>query len=213
MTAIGIFAGSAASAGASSLAPLEPAAMARLGTIDEGFQSFNIEMVEVTGGKFWKPYHDVGTKPPVPTIANPAGVVPAGMDPSLYQYRPPIDLANPRLRALAGALAPAYMRVSGTWANSTYFHDADTPAPATPPSGFGAVLTIDAPDRSADHDAWRRQRRACAANGRPAPICNRAYHPEAGSASSCVEGGPRPRRSHPRPELGWSNNAMPRRRA
>ena len=33
------------------------------------------------------------------------------------------------------------MRVSGTWANSTYFHDADAPPPATPPEGFGGVLT------------------------------------------------------------------------
>ena len=33
------------------------------------------------------------------------------------------------------------MRVSGTWANSTYFHDADTPAPKAPPAGFGGVLT------------------------------------------------------------------------
>ncbi len=33
------------------------------------------------------------------------------------------------------------MRVSGTWANSTYFYDADGPAPKTPPNGFGGVLT------------------------------------------------------------------------
>ncbi|MGC4049112.1 MAG: hypothetical protein QM757_06305 [Paludibaculum sp.] len=55
--------------------------------------------------------------------------------------RQPLDLANPRLRKLAAALAPTYVRVSGTWANSTYFHDADTPAPATPPPGFGGILT------------------------------------------------------------------------
>ena len=42
---------------------------------------------------------------------------------------------------MAAALGPAYVRVSGTWANSTYFHDADDPAPATPPAGFGGVLT------------------------------------------------------------------------
>ena len=46
-----------------------------------------------------------------------------------------------RLRKLAAALAPAYMRVSGTWANTTYFHDADTAAPTTPPKGFDGVLT------------------------------------------------------------------------
>src|SRR6185295_19661958 len=55
--------------------------------------------------------------------------------------RPPIDLRNQRLLTLAAALGPAYMRVSGTWANSTYFHDSDDPPPASPPAGFGGVLT------------------------------------------------------------------------
>jgi hypothetical protein len=63
------------------------------------------------------------------------------MDPSLYRYRAPIDLSNPQLRKLAAGLAPSYVRVSGTWANSTYFQDSDDPAPATPPAGFGGVLT------------------------------------------------------------------------
>ncbi len=63
------------------------------------------------------------------------------MDPNLHQQRPPIDLRNARLRKLAAALAPAYMRVSGTWANTTYFHDSDAAAPATPPPGFSGVLS------------------------------------------------------------------------
>ena len=62
------------------------------------------------------------------------------MDPGLYQQRPPIDLGNARLRKLAAALAPSYMRASGTWANNTYFHDSDTRAPSTAPEGFGGVL-------------------------------------------------------------------------
>jgi hypothetical protein len=41
---------------------------------------------------------------------------------------------------LAAALAPAYMRVSGTWANTTYFAESDD-TPSTPPSGFRAVLS------------------------------------------------------------------------
>ena len=41
---------------------------------------------------------------------------------------------------MAAALAPAYVRVSGTWANTTYFAESDD-APATPPSGFSAVLS------------------------------------------------------------------------
>jgi len=35
---------------------LDPAKMARIGTVDERFQSYNIEMVEVIGERFWKPY-------------------------------------------------------------------------------------------------------------------------------------------------------------
>jgi hypothetical protein len=82
-------------------------------------------MVEVTGGRFWKPYG--------PNTSSTAGS-------ELFAYRPPINLASPRLRKLAGALAPTYLRVSGTWANATYFADSDT-APSAPPSGFDGVLT------------------------------------------------------------------------
>jgi hypothetical protein len=63
------------------------------------------------------------------------------MDPNLYQYRQPIGLSNPRLRKLAAALGPAYLRVSGTWQNSTYFQDDDEPALKQPPKGFNSVLT------------------------------------------------------------------------
>jgi hypothetical protein len=86
-----------------------PAKMARVGTIDQRFQSYNVEMVEVTGGRFWKPY----------------GPDASDAHSDLYAYRPPIDLADARLRRLAAALAPAYLRVSGTWANATYFADSD----------------------------------------------------------------------------------------
>jgi Glycosyl hydrolase family 79, N-terminal domain len=103
---------------------IDPTNMTRVGTVDERFQSYNIEMVEVTGGRFWKPY---GSVPPT-----------AGTD--LYAYRPPIDLNRIKLRRLAAALAPAYMRISGTWANSTYFSDAENPTSALP-AGFNGILT------------------------------------------------------------------------
>lgn len=45
------------------------------------------------------------------------------------------------MRKLAAALSPAYVRVSGTWANSAYFQDSETAAPANAPSGFNGVLT------------------------------------------------------------------------
>jgi hypothetical protein len=109
-------------------------------TIDERFQSYNIEMVEVTGGRFWKPYasqSDITSATAKQANSNQ----PAGMDPGMYQYRMPIDLSNARLRKLATALGPAYIRVSGTWANTTYFYNSDDPAPTTPPKGFNGVLT------------------------------------------------------------------------
>src|SRR5271168_562939 len=120
-------------------AALDPAKMPKIGSVSERYQSFNLEMIEVTGGRFWAPYKKSTNAAPAPADSQVA--TPAGMDPSLYRYRPPLDLASPRLRKLAAALGPAYMRVSGTWANSTYFQDSDDPAPATPPPGFGGVLT------------------------------------------------------------------------
>jgi heparanase len=117
---------------------IAPDRMQRTGSVDERFQAYNVEMVEVTGGRFWKPY---SSKESVAAPAGQQGSAPAGLDPNLFQYRPPIDLSNARLRTLAAALGPAYVRVSGTWANTVYFHDSDSPAPATPPAGYGAVLT------------------------------------------------------------------------
>jgi hypothetical protein len=112
------------------------------GPVDERFQSYNIEMVEVIGGRFWKPYESSATNNSnAQEPARQDGFTPAGIDPNLYRYRAPIDLSNPRLRKLAAALSPAYARVSGTWANSAYFQDSDKPAPANAPTGFSGVLT------------------------------------------------------------------------
>jgi len=105
---------------------LNVATMRRIATIDPRFQSYNIEMVEVTGGRFWKPY------------ASNAQAAAARDD--RFAARAPIDLHDGRLRRLAAALAPAYLRVSGSWANSTFFADTDSP-PSAPPAGFKGVLT------------------------------------------------------------------------
>jgi heparanase len=45
------------------------------------------------------------------------------------------------LRRLAAALGPAYVRVSGTWANAVYLHDSPGQAPSSGPAGFNGVLT------------------------------------------------------------------------
>ena len=118
---------------------LDPAKLPRVGTVDERFASYNIEMAEVTGGNFWKPYYGQNSAAEGRKPAESAST-PAGMDPNLYQYRAPIDLTNPRLRKLAAALGPAYVRVSGTWANSVYFASTENP-PEKAPAGYSGVLT------------------------------------------------------------------------
>jgi heparanase 1 len=114
---------------------LNPGALETLGKTDERFQSYNVEMAEVIGGRFWKPYAHMSATSPV------ASEIQVGRDPNLFEARPPADLGNHRLRALAAALGPAYVRVSGTWANSVYFQNDDAPAMPTPPEGFTGVLT------------------------------------------------------------------------
>jgi len=101
---------------------LKPSELRPIARIDPRFQSYNVEMVEVTGGRFWSPY----------------AVFAAGG--GLYHERAPIDLESSKLRMLAAALGPAYVRVSGTWANSTWFCDSD-PVPKAAPGGFVGVLT------------------------------------------------------------------------
>lgn len=139
-SALAICSSSAVAANAS----INASAIPRIGVTDPRYQSFNVEMLEVTGGSFWRPYKDISAtleKASGATSSSAASSdVPAGMSADLYQYRPPLDLTNQRLRTLAQALGPAYMRVSGTWANTTYFADTDTP-PKNPPAGYGGVLT------------------------------------------------------------------------
>lgn len=121
---------------------LAPAQMPKLGSVDPRFASYNIEMVEVTGGRFWKPSTPAADGAPA---ARPAAQQnqnqQVGENANLFQYRPPIDLTNPRLRRLAEALGPSFVRVSGSWANSTWFQNDDNPALKEPPKGFRGVLT------------------------------------------------------------------------
>lgn len=100
-----------------------------VGSVSKRFLSYNVEMLELTGGRFWKPY---GSAP--------------SAKPDLYEYRPPIDLRNSRLRKLARGLAPAYVRYSGTWANATVLAKDDKQSP-TAPEGYDGVLT---------REQWRR---------------------------------------------------------
>jgi len=123
---------------------VRPSAMPRLAIIDERYQSYNVEMAEVIGGNFWKPY-DRGSlakrQAGTPGAAEKTTSQKVGQDPSMFEARPPIDLSNRRLRTLAAALGPAYVRTSGSWANQVYFHDSDAPPPTKAPSGFDGILT------------------------------------------------------------------------
>ncbi len=124
---------------ASKTTSVEPAKMNTIGTVDERYQSYNLEMVEIMGGKWWAPY---GTQPPAADsrLASEAGAQ-SSIGATPLRYQPPIDLTNVRLRKLAAALGPAYMRVSDTWANTMYFQDSDVTKPGPAPAGFGSVLT------------------------------------------------------------------------
>jgi hypothetical protein len=120
---------------ASQTVQVVPAALKSVNQTDERYQSYNIEMAEVIGARFWKSYaHSTG----VPPAANNVEV---GGKNDLFEARSPVDLSNERLRTLAAALGPAYLRVSGTWANSVFFQADDSPSPPEPPPGYRGVLT------------------------------------------------------------------------
>ena len=133
---------SKAPSNSSSADSIAPGKMPRIGTVDDRFQSYNIEMVEVTGGRFWKPYKDIDAllKGQASAKASRSNQ-PAGMSPNLYQYRPPIDLSKARLRTLAAALDLLMSVSAGRGQTPTYFQNSDNPAPKTPPKGFDGVLT------------------------------------------------------------------------
>lgn len=111
----------------------------RLHDVDERLVSYNIEMTEITGGTFWKPYTPgqiAGTEE-FPSIVNLEDVTAMG---ELMHYYPPIDLYHKRLRELAKKLGPAWIRISGTWATKTYY-DFDGSANGKVPDGYASILT------------------------------------------------------------------------
>ncbi len=122
----------------SNLTKINPSEMKQIGNVNERFQSYNVEMVEVVGGKFWKPYKLMDSLP--------SGQATSTYDISqnndqMYRQLAPINLTDKRLLNLAKGLAPAYVRVSGTWANAIYFQNDDNPKVEKAPAGFVNVLT------------------------------------------------------------------------
>ncbi|MCD8353471.1 MAG: beta-glucuronidase [Clostridiales bacterium] len=102
--------------------------------------SYNIEFAEVTGGTFWKAYTPgqvAGTEEF--TMPENAGSF-LEVFPSLMQVYPPIDLQDEKLRALARAFGPVWVRVSGGWATDTYY-DFDGSCGGVVPKGYRNILT------------------------------------------------------------------------
>lgn len=97
-----------------------PGDWAPIARTDPRYLSFNIEMAAITGGEFWAPYDDPQRR--------------------RYAPRRPVDLADPQLLRLARGLSPAILRVSGTWANSTYVSLPGETLDPSPPQGFGQAL-------------------------------------------------------------------------
>jgi len=106
--------------------------MKYLGSVDERYQSYNVEMVEVLGGEFWRPYKTMDSLPATSfDFSNRS---------QMFRKLPPINLADKRLLNLAKGLAPAYVRVSGSWANTVYFQYNDG-LQTKVPEGFANTLT------------------------------------------------------------------------
>ena len=115
---------------------LNPNGLEALRNVDPMLVSYNIEMTEVTGGTFWKAYTEAqvdGTEE-FPVIKDWQNMG------NLQQWYDPIDTKNPRLLKLAKDLGAAWVRVSGTWANKTYY-DFDGTTGGKAPEGFQSVLT------------------------------------------------------------------------
>ncbi len=93
---------------------------ASVATIDDRYLTVAVDAAQVVGAPFWVPL-DAG----VETYQAPG---------------PPYDFTRPKLRALATALSPAYLRIGGTTADDVYYDMSDSPA-ATPPAPYQYVMT------------------------------------------------------------------------
>jgi len=117
---------------------LKASGLTALRQIDPCLVSYNVEMTEVTGGTFWKAYTEgqVDGTEEFPKIVDWTNMG------NLQQWYDPIDTKNPRLIKLAKELGTAWIRVSGTWANKTYY-DFDGHCNGVVPEGFQNLLTKD----------------------------------------------------------------------
>ena len=72
---------------------VSPATMRQVATTDPRFQSYNVEMAEVIGGNFWKPYAQTAQKGghQAEAASSGGGDVQAGQDPTMFEARRPIN--------------------------------------------------------------------------------------------------------------------------
>lgn len=122
----------------SETAHLNIGALPQIAEVDPRFQSYNVEMAEIIGGRFWAPYPQPSAKPEPENTQASGGLA---LQANLFRQRPPVDLADRKLVNMARALGPSYIRVSGSWANAVFFQDDDNPPMRNPPKGFQNVLT------------------------------------------------------------------------
>ena len=115
---------------------LHQTGLKQIRTVDQRLMSYNVEMTEVTGGTFWKAYtpEQIAGTEPVPPLTSLADMV------KLQEWYDPIDTKNERLINLAKAFGPVWVRVSGTWANTTYYNFDGKYEPGVVPEGFQNVL-------------------------------------------------------------------------
>ena len=125
-------------------AAVTPATMPRVATVDERYQSYNVEMAEVVGGKFWKPYGTRSTAaPPVPAAqASQAGAVRADRPRSESLRGAPAhrSLQRPTAHARRGARTRIRARERHVGELGLLSRLGRSGA-ATAPKGFQSVLT------------------------------------------------------------------------
>jgi hypothetical protein len=85
---------------------LDPRLRPSIATVDDRFQACNVEMAEVIGARFWKPYANMSATTLPPTE------IQVGRDPNLFEARPPADLKNRRL-AVDAKLVTSFTLSSG----------------------------------------------------------------------------------------------------
>jgi heparanase len=90
-------------------------------TVSDRYLSIAVDSAQAFGGLFWSASGEVGS-----TFGD--------------VYHPPLDFSAARLRNLAAALAPAYLRIGGSMADDLYYDLSDAPVDEAP-EGYDLVLT------------------------------------------------------------------------